>query len=301
MSKMKFPITTMEQIRNEPIRELTEEEKKRPYSKYHYKELGTIDEENLAKLNNGPCDPTLALDIKDRDKMLIPGYLPVETGWCLMEDGSGFTATKTFFPGATPEMFQWWFAWHPLEDLRYDIWCPNCHTHIHMDNPDSNKDASKIPLISRNYGKTHYPVEGFSLDTAEEIVIRFYSPQNFGLDPILTAISPVQAIHPISCLCHRDKMKLFGNIEIPEEFAHEELIAFNSALHTVRTVEGGCELRSRYWVGKRIDNGEARDIIMPGFDYEQAAWNNCRHSLIEYANLASFLPQIYKEQGGKIE
>ena len=28
--------------------------------------------------------------------------------------------------------------------------------------------------------------------------------------------------------------------------------------------------------------------------------NNCLHSLTEYNNLASFLPQLYKEMGGKI-
>jgi hypothetical protein len=31
------------------------------------------------------------------------------------------------------------------------------------------------------------------------------------------------------------------------------------------------------------------------------ARNNCLHSLIEYNNLASFLPQLYEEMDGRIE
>ena len=40
------------------------------------------------------------------------------------------------------------------------------------------------------------------------------------------------------------------------------------------------------------------DLPVPVID---VARNNCLHSLTEYNNLASFLPQLYHEMGGKIE
>ena len=45
-----------------------------------------------------------------------------------MPNGTGYLANKTEMPGVTPEMFEWWFAWHSLEDLRYRIWDPRITT-----------------------------------------------------------------------------------------------------------------------------------------------------------------------------
>ena len=55
---------------------------------------------------------SLALKIEDRNKLFEPGYLPCEIGYCVMEDGSAYLANRTEMPGVTPEMFEWWFAWH---------------------------------------------------------------------------------------------------------------------------------------------------------------------------------------------
>ncbi|MCD7948100.1 MAG: hypothetical protein LUG13_07400 [Oscillospiraceae bacterium] len=302
MSKMRFPITTMEQIRAEPKRELTEDEKKIWYSKYHYQDMGEISEENLAALNAGPVAPELLLPIEKRSNLLLPGYQTVETGWGLLPDGTGLSCTNTFFPGATPDMLSWWFAWHPLEDLRYDIWCPNCHTHVGINDPEGNKDSSNISIKSRNWGKIHHPVEGFTFADAEEIIIKFYTPTDFGLDPFKVAMSPCEAIHGIGCFCFGDRINaLFGDLPLPAGYSATDLIPFNTALHTARPVKGGCELRSRYWVGKTLVNGEPVTVKLDGFDYELGAWNNCRHSLMEYGNLSTFLPELYTAMGGKID
>lgn len=293
---MKYPVTRMEDVNKEPRRELTEDEKARPYAKYHYKELGEISAENLEKLNAGPCDPLLAMPAERRSDLLLPDYQSVETGWCLMPDGTGFSATRVFFPGCTPDMLNWWFAWHPLEGLRYDIWCPNCHTDISIDDPHNNKDSTNISIKSRNYGRLHHCVEGFSLDALNNVDIKFYTPAEFGLDPVRTALTPCGAIIGIGCFVPALQMaETFG-----VETDNPTHLPFNIALHTSRPVDGGMELRSRYWLGKFLKNGEVADAKLPGFDYEAGAWNNCRHSLIEYSNLASFLPELYKEQGGRI-
>ena len=76
---------------------------------------------------------------------------------------------------------------------------------------------------------------------------------------------------------------------------------FNVFFHAIREVEGGVEYRSRYWLGYTMKNGDPVRVKRPlPFKVSDLARNNCLHSLIEYNNLASFLPQLYEEMGGKI-
>lgn len=298
---MNYPITTMEGLRSEGHRPLTGEEQAKSYSKYFEKPLADIPQADLDILNAGPCDPLLALPIERRSELLLPGYLPVETGYCRMPDGSSFAATKVMFPGATPEMFDWWFNWHPLESLRYAMWSPNAHMSISVDDPEVHKDSSGVPLKTRNEGKVHYPVEGFRYDIAQPAVIHFLSPKDFGLDQRLLEVTPVKSMF-LADLYIRGGSASFTDDRADRAQDESILTPFNVFFHSVRTVEGGCELRSRYWIGKNIAEGKPRHVEMPPeLSTEQFAWENCRHSLTEYNNLASFLPQLYREMGGRID
>jgi hypothetical protein len=173
---------SMDDVRKMNRRELTEAEKSKPYAKYFYKELAEVPAEDLARVNAGPVDPASATPIGDRNDLMKPGYLEVETGYTVMPDGSGFAATLVKMPGVTPEMLDWWFNWHPLEGLRYAMWCPVAHTDISVKNPGQHLDSSGVSLKERNYGSTHYPVEGFNLEGSQKVAIHFFSPQDFGLD-----------------------------------------------------------------------------------------------------------------------
>lgn len=292
----------MESLRSEGHRELTPEEEAKRYSKIFYKPLADIPQKDLDVINSDPCDPKLALRIEDRDQLLLPGYLPIETGYCQFEDGSSFAATKVDFPGATPEMFDWWFNWHPLEPLRYAMWSPNAHMTISAQTPDGHRDSSGYPLKTRNYGKVHFPVEGFRYDVASPAMIQFLSPADFGLDPLKVAVSPVKSMFLADLFILGGGVSFSDTEEKKQEVDLSAKSPFNVFFHTVRTVEGGCELRSRYWIGKTIVNGKPVHVDFPeGMDTERFAWENCRHSLTEYNNLASFLPQLYEEMGGKVE
>lgn len=298
---MRFPITTMEGLRNEPRRELTQEEKALPYAKYFYKDLAEIPKEHLDILNAGPCDPEMALPIDRRDEILLGGEQSVEVGWCKMPDGSGFAATKVFFPNCAPIMLDWWFAWHALESIRYSLWCPNCHTNIRAHHPEDLRDSSNYPLHSRNWNQIHYPEEGFSYEKSTEVIIKFFSPETYGLNPFLVAATPVKAMQMATLIMFGDKISFTDQLDDLAKNSGADFVPFNSFFHTMTTVEGGCVLRSRYWVGKTIVDGKAVDAPLPGADVEAIAWEHCRHSLTEYNNLASFLPQIYKELDGKID
>jgi hypothetical protein len=274
----------MDDIRGMKRRKLTEAEKKKPYAKYFYKELAEIPAADLEKVNAGPVDPSKVTSILDRNDLMKPGYLDVETGYAVMQDGSGFAATLVKMPGVTPEMLDWWFNWHPLEGLRYAMWCPVAHTDISVKNPAQHLDSSGAALRERNYGSTHYPVEGFNVEGSQKVRIEFFSPQDFGLD-----------------------MEMFKEPGISRAYCANVIlnlmnIPFNAFFHAIREVEGGIEYRSRYWIGHTMkSDGPARVKRPMPYKMMDLARNNCLHSLIEYNNLASFLPQLYEEMGGVID
>ena len=283
MSKIFPDPITMDDIRRMKRRELTPEENKKPYVKYFYKELAEIPAADLEKVNAGPIDSSKALAIQHRNDLMKLGYLDVEIGYTVMPDGSGFAATLVKMPGVTPEMLDWWFNWHPLEGLRYALWCPVAHTDISVKTPAQHLDSSGVPLRERNYGSKHYPVEGFNVQGADKLRIEFFSPEDFGLD-----------------------MGMFKEPEISRAYCANVIvdalnIPFNAFFHAVREVEGGIEYRSRYWVGHTMKaNGSVRVKMPLPFKMIDLVRNNCLHSLTEYNNLASFLPQLYHEMGGKI-
>ncbi len=283
MSKVFPDPVTMDDIRRMKRRELTEEEKAKPYARYFYKELAEIPEPDLAKVNAGPVDAAKVTTIQSRNDLMQPGYLEVETGYTVMPDGSGFAATLVKMPGVTPEMLDWWFNWHPLEGLRYAIWCPVAHTDISVENPARHLDSSGVPLEERNYGSTHYPVEGFNMASSQKVAIRFFSPRDFGLD-----------------------MSRFEEPGISRAYCANVILdllktPFNAFFHAVREVEDGVEYRSRYWLGYTMKNGVPVRVKRPlPYKMSDLARNNCLHSLTEYNNLASFLPRLYEETGGKI-
>ncbi len=264
---------------------LSETQKALPYACYYHKDMALIPQEDLDKVNAGPIDPNLALPIERAHELLQEGYLDCETGYCTMPDGTGFAATKVFMPGVTTEMIDWWFNWHPLEDMRYMIWCPVGHTGISAKTPEAHLDSSGVPLHIRNIGKIHYPQEGFTVEGTSDIEIAFYSPTILGITPEMMKASPVTTFELATCINRKPRSPI------------------NVFFHTIREVEGGIEYRSRYWLQKTVKNSKVvtAHAPFPKSMLEPMIRNNCIHSLTEYHNLASILPELYTQYGGKIE
>lgn len=284
--KKVFPeAITNEFINGMPRRELTPEEKSLPYAKYYYKDMAKIPQGDLDIVNRGPIDSSLALPISDRSRLMEPGYLPVETGYCLMPDGSGFAATRVFMPGVTTEMIDWWFNWHPLVGLRYAIWCPVAHQSISALTPEAHLDESGVDLHDRNIGKVHFPVEGFNLKGAQKLAIAFKSARQMGLD---------------ETLLKKNSMSTFAAATVTHVWPP---MPINIIFHAIREVEGGIEYRSRYWLTYTM-NSKGK-IVRSGYPLPRPlvlamTRNNCIHSLMEYNHLASILPSLYREMDGKI-
>jgi len=113
--------------------------------------------------------------------------------------------------------------------------------------------------------------------------IEFMSPQDFDLDMTLFETPKIS-----NALCANVKLFDLDNLPLSVFF------------HAVREIDGGVEYRSRYWIGYTMVDGEPSRVDLPA-PVMDVARNNCLHSLTEYNNLASFLPQLYHEMGGRID
>ena len=67
--------------------------------------------------------------------------------------------------------------------------------------------------------------------------------------------------------------------------------------HFVREIEGGIELRSRFWMGWNYVNGKDVKVLPDGMRYpDMAAMSLALHNVKEFTNLAAILPSLYAEE-----
>jgi hypothetical protein len=272
-------------------RELTAEEKSKPYAKYYYLPSAppaAHHADMLADLK--PLDPAKADRIQNVNNLLLPGYTEGENGYCIMPDGSGYVALRHPMPGATPEMFNWWFAWHALEDLRYKLWYPEMHISARVGPEDRARilDPDR-PLPLKFQGFTHHVVEDIGGGVLNAVDIAFLTPEDFGFD--------MSRFHPPNVEALAAANVMARDVDAPAD-APALPVAF---VHLVRNVEGGIEVRNRFWIGYQIVDKKPVLMLPPGASVpEEGARGLFLHDVQEFANLGAILPELYKEQEGKI-
>ncbi len=262
---------------------LTDHEKEHPLAKYWYK-ISKPDSLVLEALRSGPIPRSEILDWENRIELSNPGYQKYENGWCRLEDGSGYVAVKTFFPNATAEMLDWWFVWaQEKENIRYKIWYPGAHYSMAQINTPNAPDYPKDKL---SWGKSRFPVEDIGIGVSR-IRLDFVPPGEFGFEVV-----------PDSTTIITVKVGLTNGI-----LKHTDMI------HYVRPVEGGVEMRSRFWIARDFEamsgglglaallanNKFIKQEMLPPNGPKELAF----HCATEYSQLASFLPELYKLYGSK--
>jgi hypothetical protein len=121
---------------------VSEDEKLSPLYKYFEMEMTNEKPELYEMVEKNPLTAENALKIQDMDLLFESGYLMGEFGFCRMADGTATVANLTPMPGVTVEMFDWWFAWHGLEPLRYKIWDKDDHYYCKTRNVEQARDKS---------------------------------------------------------------------------------------------------------------------------------------------------------------
>ena len=252
-----------------PLVPITEEEKNGPLYKYYIRPLVPAPQEryNMAEL---PSDPSMGLLAEEMNKLLDPGYLPIEVGFCNLPNGCAMLANLTPMPGVTPEMFDFWFAWHGVEAMRYKIWNHDDHYYVQTQNMEKALDKS-LSLKERYWDTVHHVEEDCNMGK-QTIYINFRNPADIGFDP--------------------EKLKNFDGTVVCAGNEQSPTIM----VHCIRRVPGGCELRSRFFMGYNVVDGKPHKMLPDGVTMPLAPVQALlKHNIKEFTNLAAILPEVYNE------
>lgn len=266
--------------RKNPKVPVSDADRQKRYFKYYNEEMAQAPPEKYAQVLAGPINPQKALKFKDRNDLFKPGYLDIEIGYCVFEDGTGFVANLTKMPGVTAEMFDWWFAWHGLDNLRYTIWDPEDHHQAES----MQKERAKDPDLSyreKYWDTTHYVIEDIGMGP-ESLFINFKNPRDLGFD---ASKIDTEACSTIVCA------KGAGKGQPP--FGGTETIM----CHFMRDIEGGVELRTRFWMGWTYNDGRDVKDLPDGMRMPpMGPMGLCLHNIKEFTHLAALLPRIFPEE-----
>lgn len=194
-----------------------------PYARFFHPDMAPLAEPVRAALLTGGVAHELLPPVECARDLHRPGYGPVETGYARSPDGAARVFVLTPMPDVTPAMWDWWFAWHGSEAQRYKLWHPRAHVHAAW--------ADGLGETGGYVGRISNVVEYVGSERLR-LAIRFVPPSTLGLDARELAAKGEVAI------CARG-----GIAGTPMETGW--------LIHHVRPVDGGSEMRSRFWLAGR--------------------------------------------------
>ena len=259
----------------------------KPYAKYWNPEMQPLQPQVRDAVVHGDESPELAFGMDEADQLMQPGYLPLENGTAQLPNGQTFVAVLTRMPKVTGEMLEWWMGWHYMEAQRYKLWHPRCHVgngtkEMLGDNPElSNK---------KKYMTTHY-VSEYVGSRLENIAITFVEPKT-----IFKKSDDLSANGVSALICG-----YVTSQDVPVTIGH--------LVHQIRHVEGGAEMRSRFWLGKlqfsNINPASLRNkiigtrLVAKRVVPSSIGRDMLVHCGMEMNHLASFLPDLYADYHSK--
>ena len=255
---------------------LTEEEKKQPYAHFFQVPYESMTPDNpLYPITIQPIDPAKALPFARRNLLLDPAYDADDMGYCVMPDGTGYVGMRMFYPNCTKEMFEWWFAWHGLENSRYKIWDPKSHYGVHVSRESLRKRTDPtLNWKERNWGTADY-ISAWTVKGVRTTRIAFVSPTEFGFDPAL--MEKYQA----SAVCCYSSYP-------------DELLPLGPSTRVLHEVPGGLKVSLYFWYGFHSVDG----VDIKPVDYRcpmSIPELQVVHCAEEYRHLGKILPDVYAE------
>ena len=262
---------------------VAEKSKERSYYKYYLQDMAPIPVEKQEFLKNPKGNPEDALKIEDRNKLFDPGYLSDEKGYFMLDNGTAVVSNNTFFKGSKGEMLQWWFAWHGVDPLRYAIWDPFDHYGLEInDEARAKMTDPDVSIADKCYDVDHLVTESLVMgEEPTKLLIGFKNPASMGYD--------TSKIFTDAC-----SFLVCANVWIDGPDGSKAPVVMT---HMARDIEGGCELRSRFWLGYQIIDGKAKKMIPDGMVFPEIIVSNLLgHNFAEFTNLAAILPSVYAEE-----
>lgn len=271
-----------------------EADHKKPYAKYFSEHALPVQPHVKDALLAGPVSGAYGTRLSTMaDELSRPGYLPMETGFTLNDDGHVVIAVLTDMPGVQAEMWDWWMWWHAVEPARYKLWHPEAHLYAAY-----TEDRSQIKGLTdrqRGWGNSCFIDEYIGAERAP-LRASFFDPEKLGFAPS----TPGNTI-----LAARGGMSTMP-------------LAAAWLVHQVRETPNGCEMRSRFIANdvrvlaqpaRSVTSTAGKVLSLPGINslaglvmnrskpsklYE-AGPAMLYHCAQEMNHLASFLPRLYEE------
>ncbi|KAK8097308.1 phloretin hydrolase [Apiospora kogelbergensis] len=268
----------------------------KPYAKYFHEDLHIYSD--IVPAIKNPLTSEQVLPLKDISRLLEPAYFEEEegkNGWCALSDGTAYVASKTRFPGVTGDMIDWWFWWHSVEPERYALWYPYNHVEVQSSFAavgDGRLHRADLCHREKWLGSTHRITE-FIGPHHKTVRIQFVEPDHRHLN--LASWSELQKAGYAAAVC-----AVLWDGSLP--------LKLGEFVHLWRTVEGGLELHSRYWLGHEV-HLQLLGLKIPldclggllgikrRLAGEEIAYEQFLHDQIEFTNLAGILPGLYSEYG----
>jgi hypothetical protein len=253
----------------------------KPYAKYWNPDMGPMQDHVQRALTHGIEAPELGLSVTEANQLLDPGYLPLENGFTRLENGQILVAVLTEMPRVTGKMIDWWFGWHYMEPQRYKLWHPRAHVMNRakkMVGDDPQLSDKEKYLANPNYVTEYIGADLLDIEITFSEASEFFDTSRFQEANIGTAICAV-----------------VGYQNSP--------LAFGVLIHLIRETEDGCEMRSRFWLGKIEIRGLPAKLIpnkiaSSKFVAKHAVPIGLGRDMVvhcgsEMNHLASFLPDLY--------
>lgn len=252
--------------------ELTEKQKNSPLYKYYEMPIVQPSDEEKAEIFSmtfDRADGKMGLPLEDVNLLIDGGSTDNEFGLFNLPDGGRMFSNVTDMPGVTPEMWDWWFAWHGLDSMRYIIWDKEDHYYCQSLCVEQNLDTS-LSMKERYWNTTHDVKESL-LEVAPPVPVH------------------LTFVHPTAVGFDAEKLKDFkGTIICTPGPA--------IMIHFVSPTENGCKMRTVFYFGyQNTPDGKVSRI--PGFPEttEDMARALLYHNMKEFRHLAKILPLVYNE------
>ncbi|MBW4549855.1 MAG: hypothetical protein KME35_01825 [Aphanocapsa sp. GSE-SYN-MK-11-07L] len=201
-------------------------------------------------------------------QLFLPRNFGCESGIERLNNGGLHISVLTRMPNVTAEMIAWWFGDYMQTTEHYRLWHPRDHVWMDWADKQPGTHLGAKHLVHEYVGGKLYKLR-----------IHFIPPDQFFEDEVET--DPESLL-----LCAK---LTFLNLPI-------ETTRF---VHAVRNVEGGCEMRSNFWLGyidsplwlvNQIGNLSITRKIGATHALGRAIEVHCHE---EMTNLAGFLPRLY--------
>lgn len=256
--------------------------KDKPYAKYLDTPVAKLTPEQIQMVMTSKGATEDALEFVDRALLMSVDSKPAKFGYYPLAGGGMLIAGNVFMPGVTAEMIDWWASWHSLEPIRYQIWHPEDHHSIEVDEIGKQRALdSSIPNFQKLWGATHVAMESLG-GTPDKVTMHFANPAEVGFDTALIGTEKSSAF-----LCGNAKL---GDMMAIPVFMAENFVERN----------GGLEVRARFWVGYQVVNGQDMFLLPPGMSVpEPVAMGLLMHNIKEFEHLAKVLPDLYAEYKDK--